>query len=74
MSYSPLYRVTAQEDPNNIYAREITIRGRVEQSFIESTRPLIGGINTELLIADMKSPESILPQVEGQNWKGQNDP
>jgi len=73
ISYSPLYRVDTQDDPNNVYAREISIRGRVEQNWIESTRPLISGVNTELLIADMKSPEAILPIVENQGWRGEFD-
>jgi hypothetical protein len=73
LSYTPIYRVTTPEDPNNVYAREISIRGRVEQNWIESTRPLIGGVNTELLIADMKSPEAILPEVDNQGWRGEFD-
>jgi hypothetical protein len=74
LSYSPMYRVTPEGDPNNVYGREITVRGRVEYSWIESTGPLIGGMNLDLQIADMQSPAAVLPEVEGNIWKGEEDP
>lgn len=73
LSYSPIYRVSAGDDPNNVYGREITMRGRVQQSWIESTQPLIGGLNTELQIDDMRSPISVLSEVDAQGWKGSED-
>jgi hypothetical protein len=74
ISYTEVYRVSDQSDPNNVYGRQLTIRGRVEHSVIESTQPILGGLNAELLIADMSSPEGVLPQVEQQGWKGEEDP
>jgi hypothetical protein len=73
LSYSPIYRISGEADPNNVYGREITIRGRVEQSWIESTAPLLGGMNLELKIADMTSPASLPNQAENNLWEGEGD-
>lgn len=73
VSYSEIYRASSEGDTNNLYARDISVRGRVEHSWIESTTPLIDGINMDLLIGEMKSPDGVLPVVEKQGWEGEGD-
>ena len=75
ISHSALERLSSESDPNNVYAITINIRGRTELSAIESVQPLIGGIDTQIKIADMTSPPAVLQQ-EGPNplWEGEGDP
>ena len=73
VSYSEIYRVSAEDDPNNVYGRTLTIRGRVENNAIESTGPLIGGVNMDLEIAGMTSPPAVLASEVDPLWVGQGD-
>lgn len=73
MTYGPIYRATAPDDPNLLYARDIQIKGRVEHSVIESTSQLLEGVNMELKIADMTSPAGVEDQVALQGWEGEGD-
>ena len=73
ISYSELFRASASDDANNLYGRTITIRGRIENSAIESTTPILDGNLTSLLIADMTSAPGALPLVQGNIWEGQGD-
>lgn len=73
ITYSDLYHATPQADPNVIYGRTISMRGRVEQSAIESTSELLQGLSLDLRVADMETPDSIEEQVESQGWSGEND-
>ena len=73
ISYSELMRISPQDDPNNVYGRTITIRGRVENNAIESTHPLIGGVNMDFKIADMTSPQAVLNSEIDPLWIGEGD-
>lgn len=72
-SYSQLFRESDGSDVNNVYGRQIMVRGRVEHSAIESTTPNIMSIVQGLKISDMQSPDSIRPIVDAQLWNGEND-
>lgn len=74
VTYSEIYRASPDGDPNNLFGRDVSVRGRVEHSVIESTSQLIDGLSLELDIADMISPAGVLPVVERQGWKGEGDP
>lgn len=74
ISHSELYRISPNEDPNNVYGITIKVRGRTEQSVIESSKPILGGFNTELKIADMTSPESVQESQPFPLWDGEGDP
>lgn len=73
VSYGDVYKASAEDDPNNVYGRTLSIQGRVEHSAIESTAPLIDGVSTEVRIDDMKTPDAILDEVEKQGWSGSED-
>ena len=73
ISYSPLVRVSEIDDITNVYGRIITIRGRIENSAIESTSPLVDGISSGVLIDNMTSPPGVLPLVKNNIWEGQGD-
>ena len=73
MSYSEIYRASAPDDPNNLYGRDISIRGRVEHSVIETTTPLIEGIIPDIKIDGMKSPDAVLPEARLRGWEGEFD-
>lgn len=72
VQYTPIYKLT--DDPNFVFARDITLSGTVEHSYIESTNRPIDGMSNDVRISDMKSPTAIIQQVSGQGWSGQEDP
>lgn len=74
VKYGPIQKTSPQDDPNNLYARVISIAGRVEHSAIESTAPLIDGVGTDFRIDDMKTPDAFLDQATKQGWEGEEDP
>lgn len=66
------------DDTNQLYGRVLTVRGRVEHSFIESTTEQIQGIGHNLLInpnvdEGLASPDSILEIVQKQGWMMEKD-
>lgn len=69
IGYGPVERLTLDSDPNIAWMRSISVRGRVEHSWIESTLPIIDGIAETVKIADMQSADAILDQVKNQNWE-----
>lgn len=73
ISYGPIYRASPESDPNIVYARDIQVKGRVEHSWIESTAPLIQGVNMELQIADMETAPAFEAEVAAQGWSGEGD-
>lgn len=74
-NYGPMERgVLGESNPNTLFSRKITLRGRVEHSAIEQTNLPIGGINMDLILCDLKTPDALLPDVEKQGWKGDQDP
>jgi len=74
VTYGPIFRASAEDDPNLLYGRTVKVTGRVEHSAIESTTPLIDGVSTTIKIDDMTSPDAVLEQAEEQGWDGENDP
>lgn len=85
-SYSQVYNpLPPGESSNLLWARDITIRGRVAHTFIQSTSPAIEGLGTELLIdptggnaafntPSVTPPGTYNPQVKDQGWEMINDP
>lgn len=73
ISYSEIIRINNEPDPNLVYGRTLSVRGRVEHSVIESTSDLIQGVSHELKIADMKTPDALEDQVAAQGWSGSED-
>ena len=71
IQYTPIYKLT--DDPNFVFARDITLSGTVEHSYIESTNRYIEGMAPDVRVSDMKSPIAILQQVSGQGWSGEED-
>lgn len=71
LSYTPIYKLT--DDPNIIYAREITLNGIVEHSYIENTQRPIDGLAHDLRINNEKTPDAIVPIVSNQGWSSEND-
>ncbi len=72
LTYSPIYKLA--EDPSLLFARDITLNGTVEHSYIESTTRPIDGMGHDVRIADMgKTPAGILPQVSTQGWSSEED-
>lgn len=72
LNYSPIYK--AIEEPNVVFARDITVNGTVEHSFIESTSRPIDGSKPDVRIADAgKTPAALVAQVSGQGWKLEDD-
>lgn len=71
-NYGPIEQYQP-EDPNNLYYREVSIRGRVEHSVIESTNQLIGAISVGLGIEGATSPEAIKDLINNQMWKNCRD-
>jgi hypothetical protein len=69
MGYSEIYRASSPDDPNNLYGRDITLRGRVEQAVIESTTPLLLGIIPTIELDGIPQPDTIDPR--NQIWFGQ---
>ena len=74
VSYGPVERASAEDDPNKLYGRTISVQGRVEHSAIESTKPLIDGVSAQIKIDDMTSPAAFLAEAESQGWDGEGDP
>lgn len=76
-SYGEIYRASSPDDPNALFARDITLRGRVEHSYIENTSPILDGIIRELKIGvngeELKTNEGLRPIVEKQGWKMEGD-
>lgn len=72
LSFTPIYKLT--DDPNFVFARDITLNGTVEHNYIESTSRPLDGSQPDVRIADMKSPTAIIAQVSGQGWSGEEDP
>jgi len=73
LSYSPIYKLA--EEPNLVFARDITLNGTVEHSYIESTSRPLDGMGHDVRIADMgKTPEGIIAEVSGQGWSSEEDP
>lgn len=84
ISYSEIYPPNPGDTTNLLWARDVTIRGRVEHSFIESTNNLIEGISSDLLIgidvgvnvnlaADQTSKALWDEQVSKQGWELEKD-
>jgi hypothetical protein len=72
LQYSPIYKLA--DEPNFVFARDITLNGTVEHSYIENTSRPLDGSQPDVRIADMKSPTAIIAQVSGQGWSGEEDP
>lgn len=72
VSYTPIYKLV--DEPNFVFARDITINGTVEHNYIESTSRPLDGSQPDVRIADMKSPPALIAQVSGQGWSGEEDP
>lgn len=72
LTFSPIYKLT--DEPNMVFARDITLTGTTEHNYIESTSRPLDGMGTDVRIADMKSPTAIIAQVSGQGWSGEEDP
>lgn len=66
-SYSELSK--AETDPNILYYRTITVNGRVEHSVIESSKPIIAGIDMELDISGAVTNPSLENEVTAQGWQ-----
>lgn len=71
-NYGPIEQYQP-EDPNVLYYREVSIRGRVEHSVIESTNQLIGALSVGLGIEGATSPEAIKELIDNQMWKNCRD-
>lgn len=71
-SYGPIQQYNP-EDPNSLYYREVTLRGRVAHSVITETKPLIGGISTGVGICGATSPEQLRELLSEQGWSGCRD-
>lgn len=71
IQYSQLYKLT--DDPMLTFAREITMTGIVEHSFIESTGFILDGVGHGVKIAGSETPSDMLEQVKLQGWQGEND-
>jgi len=74
LQYSPIYKLTAPDDPNFVFARDITLNGTVEHNYIESTSRPLDGSSPDVRIADMKTPDALIAQASGQGWSGEEDP
>lgn len=73
INYSPLYKI--MEEPNNVFARDITMRGHVEHSYIEHTGILTQGISTRIDIDTMpESPADLQDDANNQGWGSPEDP
>lgn len=71
-TYSPIYKLV--EDPNMIFARDITLNGTVEHSYIESTSRPMDGTSPNVRIADApQTPAVFAQEVSGQGWQPEND-
>jgi hypothetical protein len=72
INYTPIYKLA--EEPNLIFARDITMSGTVEHSYISSTTAPIAGTAHDVRIGDMTSPQSL--QIDGstRGWSGEGDP
>jgi hypothetical protein len=68
-SYGPIQQYNP-EDPNSLYYREVTLRGRVAHTVITETKPLIGGVNTGVGICGATSPEQLRELLDSQGWSG----
>jgi hypothetical protein len=73
IAYDGLTR-SAPEDPNVLWHRQITLRGRVGMSWPDTTDKGIQGIAPTITIDGMQSPASLLPEVDMQGWRGSLDP
>ena len=84
MSYSEIYLPNPGDETNILFARDVSLRGRVEHSFISSTDEMITGISPTLYVeADDKDgapiePDTTTPalyntQVSNQNWAMSGD-
>jgi len=71
-SYGPIQQYNP-EDPNSLYYREVTLRGRVAHTVITETKPLIGGISTGVGICGATSPEQLKEILSSQGWSGCRD-
>ena len=72
-SYGPIQQYNP-EDPNSLYFRDVSLRGRVSHSVITETRPLIGGINTGVGLCGATSPEQLREILSEQGWDGCRNP
>jgi hypothetical protein len=66
-NYGPIEQYNP-EDPNNLYYREVSIRGRVANTVIESTNPLISGVGLDLGICGATEPAAIKEIIDNQLW------
>ncbi len=72
IQYTPIYKLA--DEPNLVFARDITISGTVEHSYIENTSRPIDGLGTNVRIADAgTTPAGYINEVSGQGWKLEDD-
>lgn len=72
LNYSPIYRLS--DDPVLLFARDITLNGTVEHSYIENTQRPIDGMAHDLRLNNEKTPDSVYPNVSKQGWSSEEDP
>jgi hypothetical protein len=68
LNYGALERATPQGDPNILYQRSVSVRGRVQQDVIECTKEQILGIDLEILINNAPTPAGF--STVDQAWYG----
>lgn len=68
LGYGDLYRANAGDDPNNLYGRDMTIRGYITHSVTEQTTIPLDGINHMLKIESDRAPLAIKAEVDAQGW------
>jgi len=73
LGYSEIYKVN-EEDPNNLFGRSVTIKGRVEHTWIESSAPVLEGLGFDLKIIDMQTAPAVQNQVNAQGLETISDP
>jgi hypothetical protein len=73
VSYGKVYK--AIEDPQQIFARDITMTGRIENSYIEATTNILQGVSPDIKIGGMpQSPPGLQKQAQAQGWDSPEDP
>ena len=75
VGYSEIYFASplGEADPNILYGRDISLRGYVEHTVIETTNLPLDGFNVELDVVSEAPPAAIQQQTEEQGWTTVNN-